>query len=365
MRIPAHCHFRWMPRAISMLALLALPAVAAAQPFGHFTHFEGDGTTGSSNGYLSIPNTAALNPTSAITIEAWISVTLPFANQDCRSIVGKNYGQSYWVGVCGSGSTVQLRSYINGVGSVFTSGIVLNGAWVHVAVTSDGATRSHYVDGELVGTQPETGPPGTSTAALEIGSDVIWPYSIFGNINEVRLWNIARTEAEIRSTINVPVRTAQPGLVAVWPMASGEDAVGSVNGTFVGNLPPYLMPPPESSCGTSTGQQLCLQGHYLVEASFRLGAQGTPSADATIVSAPNSGSGIFWFVNPDDWEIMAKVLDGCSINSQWWVFSAATTNVFYQLYVIDVQTGQQKIYFNYQGPPAPAVTDTSAFGCAI
>ena len=30
---------------------------------------------------------------------------------------------------------------------------------------------------------------------------------------------------------------------------------------------------------------------------------------------------------------MAKVLNGCSINNQWWVFSAATTNVFYQLYV--------------------------------
>jgi hypothetical protein len=141
--------------------------------------------------------------------------------------------------------------------------------------------------------------------------------------------------------------------------------VGSLNGTFAGDIPPVLGPPAESSCGTSGGQELCLQGHYLVQASFRLGAQGTPSTAATIVDAPNAGSGIFWFVNPDDWEILAKVLNGCSINGQWWVFSAATTNVFYQLYVTDVQSGETKIYFNYQGPPAPAVTDTSAFGCAI
>jgi hypothetical protein len=33
--------------------------------------------------------------------------------------------------------------------------------------------------------------------------------------------------------------------------------------------------------------------------------------------------------------------------------------------VTDVLSGETKIYFNYQGPPAPAVTDTSAFACAI
>jgi hypothetical protein len=45
------------------------------------------------------------------------------------------------------------------------------------------------------------------------------------------------------------------------------------------------------------------------------------------------------------------------------VFSAATTNVYYQMNVTDVQSGQRKIYFNYPGPPAPAVTDTDAFPC--
>jgi hypothetical protein len=59
--------------------------------------------------------------------------------------------------------------------------------------------------------------------------------------------------------------------------------------------------------------------------------------------------------------VMVKVLNGCGLNNRWWLFSAATTNVFYRLEVTDVTTGTSKIYFNYPGPPAPAVTDTDAF----
>lgn len=56
-----------------------------------------------------------------------------------------------------------------------------------------------------------------------------------------------------------------------------------------------------------------------------------------------------------------KVLNACVLNDRIWVFSAATTNVFYRLEAFDVQAGVNKIFFNYPGPPAPAVTDTSAF----
>jgi hypothetical protein len=58
---------------------------------------------------------------------------------------------------------------------------------------------------------------------------------------------------------------------------------------------------------------------------------------------------------------MLKVIDGCTLSHSFWVFSAATTNVFYRLEVTDVRAGTTKVYFNYPGPPAPAVTDTNAF----
>ena len=43
------------------------------------------------------------------------------------------------------------------------------------------------------------------------------------------------------------------------------------------------------------------------------------------------------------------------------MFSAATTNVFYRMEVFNQEYGVNKVYFNYPGPPAPAVTDTGAF----
>jgi hypothetical protein len=50
----------------------------------------------------------------------------------------------------------------------------------------------------------ETGPLPASTDEMRIGSDVAWPISPIGTIMEVRLWSVARTEAQIRSAINVP-----------------------------------------------------------------------------------------------------------------------------------------------------------------
>ena len=80
-----------------------------------------------------------------------------------------------------------------------------------------------------------------------------------------------------------------------------------------------------------------------------------------MVPVANPGSGLFWFFAADNWEVMVKALNGCGLNSRYWIFSAATTNVFYRMEVFDYHTGPQRIYFNYSGPPAPAVTDINAF----
>ena len=108
---------------------------------------------------------------------------------------------------------------------------------------------------------------------------------------------------------------------------------------------------------------LCLNNRYTVRAYWRTNPTPGTATDgqAQVASCPNPGSGLFWFFAPTNWEVMVKVLNGCGLNNRWWVFSAATTNVFYRLEVTDVTSGAQKIYFNYPGPPAPAVTDVNAF----
>lgn len=338
---------------------LAAPAGLSAQPFGTYTAFSGNGSAGASNGDLEVPDSPALNPAGPITIEGWVSLSTPFGGSNaCRSLIGKNFTQSYWVGVCGS----TLRAYLRGDRSFFDAGIVPAGQWTHFAVTYDGSTQSHYINGELIHSFAATGPPAASTAPVEIGGDFAFPFSPNGALTEIRLWNVVRTIDQIRGTINVPLTAAQPGLVAVWSLGGPNDAVGGHNGVFHGTFTP-IAPPAIISCGSSTASALCLDSAFLITVGWRTGPPpGTPatSGPAHVVGA-GPGSGVFWFFSADNWELMVKVIDGCALNSSFWVFSAATTNVFYRMEVTDVRSGTTKVYFNYTGPPAPAVTDTVAF----
>ena len=77
--------------------------------------------------------------------------------------------------------------------------------------------------------------------------------------------------------------------------------------------------------------------------------------------ARSRDSGLLYFFDENNWEVLVKVLDGCDTNGFFWVFSAATTNVEYTLRVTDTLTGQIRVYSNLLGTSAPAVSDTSAF----
>ena len=330
------------------LGIVGLPGAATAQPFGAWPVYSG--TTGR---YIEVPGDADLNPSGAITIEAWVGINTAGA---CKSVIGKNYTTSYWVGVCGN----TLRSYLAGTPSLKDGGVVPTTEATHIAVTYDGTTRRHYVNGELVASFPQTGALPANASALRIGSDAAWDHQPSGFIDEVRLWNVARTVDQIRGSINVPINAAQPGLVSVWSLdGNGADAVGGHNGRVVGDLA-FLTFPVALNCGSGSSTTACLNTRFSVSVTFR-----DPNTGATgigqVVECPNPDSALFTFFAPNAWEVMVKSVNACSFNNRYWAFSAATTNVFYRLNVADVRGGANKIYFNYPGPPAPAVTDTAAF----
>ncbi len=81
----------------------------------------------------------------------------------------------------------------------------------------------------------------------------------------------------------------------------------------------------------------------------------------TVALPPTDDSGLFWFFSESNWELLVKVLDGCTFNDHFWVFSAATTNTAYTLRVTDHVTDIVREYFNPLGQSAPAITDTTAF----
>jgi hypothetical protein len=333
------------------LAIAGVPA-AQAQPFGGSWL----ALTGPSSSYLKVTSVAALNPSSAITIEGWVNVTDPGG---CGNIVGKNYQAAYWVGICGT----TLRSYLKGTSSIKDGGTLPAGQWTHFAVVYDGVTRKHYINGEVVFSVADTGSLPATGDALEIGSDVSYGnHTPTGSFNEVRLWNVARTQQQIRDNINVPINTSQTGLVAVWALDSTvNDVVGGHNGTLTGPGAHFMSFAAGPACSGSTSTQLCLQGRFQISATFRTATSPGPSDGTAHVVLGGANSGIFWFFSSDNWEVMVKAINGCSLNSEYWIYSAATTDRFYRMEVFDTVHFVNKIYFNFAGPPAPAVTDSSAF----
>ena len=148
-----------------------------------------------SDAYVLVSHQNRLNPTGALTLEAWVN---PSRIDGCRTVIGKDYRTSYWLGLCDG----RIRFYPRGSGSARDGNAVIANGWTHIAVTYDGTTRRYYVNGELDYQSTEAnGPLTTNMANLGIGLDpapFFVPNYFAGLIDDVRIWGVARTQEDIR-----------------------------------------------------------------------------------------------------------------------------------------------------------------------
>ena len=116
---------------------------------------------------------------------------------------------------------------------------------------------------------------------------------------------------------------------------------------------------PSGSCRTDE-ETLCLQdSRFEVKVNWWK-ADGESGAGRVVV-AGTSDSGLFQFFDPENWEVLVKVLDGCRTNERMWVLGASTTDLGYRIVVTDTVTDESRTYMNEPGRPAPAIVDTEAF----
>jgi hypothetical protein len=112
-------------------------------------------------------------------------------------------------------------------------------------------------------------------------------------------------------------------------------------------------------CGNGDPDVVCLNGgRFEAKIDWK-----TPDGQ-TGTGHPVSLSGdvaYFWFFLPTNIEVVAKVLDGCSISQSYWVFATGLTNVETHLTVKDTLTQQVRTYGNAQGQPFQPLQDTGAF----
>jgi hypothetical protein len=181
---------------LTLIALFAISTSLSAQPSGQYFRMQGF----PQHGYIEIPHDVLLD-TPTMTVEAWVSVR-DAHSPACSSIVGKGYVTGWWLGLCGT----TMRSYFNGVTSLKDGGVIPDTpttVWIHIAAVTDGTTRKHYINGNLVSQGVES-PRSVTTLPLRIGSDPNYDFMAEGGIDDLRIWKVARTQQQIRDTMFAP-----------------------------------------------------------------------------------------------------------------------------------------------------------------
>ena len=158
------------------------------------------------NDWININNSNSLNPTSQITISAWVN-TLAYNVSNASMVVNKGWDQGpghYDILVFTSNN--KSRFVIGSNIYVESNSIININQWTLITVSIDSLTMKIYINGTLENTvlQNNNNSFGTNTDPLYIGKHDYnnAPYYFNGKIDDIGIWNRALTQAEITDLYN-------------------------------------------------------------------------------------------------------------------------------------------------------------------
>lgn len=208
---------------LCVLFFMAGPILLLAQGGKmYFTDVDAFNQPGPNQGvvkYLRCGNDNSLNPPSALTMEAWIKPSIPTDNQKIMGKVDANAGaifnDGYLLGIDNSRLAPEIWTPNN---NSFQEGFIPPvSAWHHVAITFevDGSYNA-YLNGEQVyqtGASDQNIVHDNTNFIIGIAPWDLASFMFFGNLDEVRLWNVARTGTQIRQSMYRNLTGNEPGLV--------------------------------------------------------------------------------------------------------------------------------------------------------
>lgn len=201
------------------------------------------------NTYVSVPSNDALQPTDQITVEAW-AFAEPYSGS-YRTIISKGYVSEDGVYSLrlertnqGNRAGFEVKTTKESErAKVWSQQGMPNDEWFHVAGVYDGSQMFLYINGALAASISHTGTLIPNNINVNIGRNETKVKTEYwhGYIDEVRIWNTARTQEEIQWDMNHELSGNEPGLVAYWNMNEGDgtevkDSAGNHNGTIHGNI---------------------------------------------------------------------------------------------------------------------------------
>ncbi len=227
---------------------------------------------------------------------------------------------------------------------------VSSGVWHHVAVSYDGTTWRLYLDGQLEATLAANATPrfdsiqhfGLGTAMLSTG---VAAGFFDGVIDEARVWNHARSAAQIQAGMTTPIVSAS-GLVGRWGLDEGTGTVatnsaGSANGQIIGAT--FVTPGSPFGLATPPAPSLVApaSGATNVPRPASLGASVTDPDSAThnlrFFGRPHVPSQDFTIVVLPDTQFYSESFPAIyTAQTQWIVNNRDALNIQYVAHVGDI-----------------------------
>ena len=182
-----------------------------------------DGTAES----VTIANKPILNIGDPYTIEAWIFAE-EWKSQSWQGSIFTNdaHGTGDERGFafrCGDNGKL---SFVMGASSqwneVVSPSVMNTKQWHHVAAVVNNGSMTLYIDGQNVANATYPGTPTQCELPFTIGESTGFPGRVFeGVIDELRVWNTARTGAQIADNNTTDLAGTEAGLIAYFPMNDG------------------------------------------------------------------------------------------------------------------------------------------------
>ncbi len=250
-------------------------------------------TAGAQGTSVLVPPSASIDAiTGEITLEGWVLIDGPTnhptvirraltTGPSAETVFGLGLpGGTTGVGPVPLGFWVRVGPDATGGFTTFLTlievGLPPSFDWHHLAGTFDGVNMRLFWDGVEVASSVHPGGIASSTLPVLLGGGV-GNSSWVGKLDEVRLWSVARTPAEIAAFRHAPLVGDEPGLVGYWRLDEGSgqiasDSAENGNDGFLGGLP---LPDPADPTWSTASAPL---GAYV--------ASATPSFGAFYASTP-------------------------------------------------------------------------------
>lgn len=156
------------------------------------------------NDVVVVNDTAMLDVTKALTIEAWVYPTV--VPSYWKAIVQKQ-SDAYLLAAGSSTGAPSMGGTINGAcctHAVAPTRLAVN-IWTHITGTYDGVVMRLYINGVQVASRPATGSLQVTTNPLRIGGNTYAGEFFQGRIDEVRIYNKTLTPQQIQTDMTQPI----------------------------------------------------------------------------------------------------------------------------------------------------------------